>query len=188
MGFLDDLGRTFTDTGREIAQTTKNYADVTKLNAQIAGEEKALSSVYEKLGRAWYEAHKDDEEQEFAEYGAQLRVSLEKIEGWKQQINAIRGVQICPNCGKELPEAALFCSDCGTKLEKKAAPEPDPEDPTVCRCCGAKLPEGARFCTNCGTPVPVPEEPAEEAPCSCEKEEPCACEGETLAEEAAACV
>ncbi len=186
MGFLDDLGRTFTDTSREIAQTTKNYADVAKLNTQIAGEEKAMSGVYEKLGRAWYEAHKDDEEPEFAEYSAQLRTSLEKIEGWKGQINAIKGVQVCPSCGKVLPEAAAFCSECGTKLEKKPAPAPDPEDPTVCQSCGAKLPEAARFCTHCGTPVPVREEPAEE--CACEEEKPCCCECETPAEEAAACV
>ena len=193
MGFLDELGKTFTDTGKGIAQTTRNYADVTKLNGQIAAEEKNLNAVYARLGRAWFEAHGEEEAPEFDADAAEVKASLEKIAGWRAQINAIRGVQICPECGKELPEAALFCSACGTKLEKKAAPAPDPADPTVCQSCGAKLAENARFCTNCGAPVPEP--PAEpEKPCCCEGEEPCGCEEgapcgcETMAEEAEACV
>lgn len=33
---------------------------------------------------------------------------------------------ICPNCGKELADNALFCTGCGTRMEAKAAPAPAP--------------------------------------------------------------
>ena len=36
----------------------------------------------------------------------------------------------CPNCGAELPEEALFCSECGSKIElENAEPESPPGEP-----------------------------------------------------------
>ena len=51
----------------------------------------------------------------------------------------------CRNCGAELADGALFCSECGTKVELSKI--------RFCRECGAELSEGARFCGCCGTSV-----------------------------------
>src|SRR5690348_8121139 len=53
----------------------------------------------------------------------------------------------CSNCGKELPDDAKFCSECGTTVivqEKK---------PNYCANCFAELPEKAKFCLQCGKPA-----------------------------------
>ena len=50
---------------------------------------------------------------------------------------------ICPNCGKELPEVAKFCSSCGSPAEKRAH----------CAKCGKAIAPGQNFCSVCGTPV-----------------------------------
>jgi class 3 adenylate cyclase len=47
----------------------------------------------------------------------------------------------CPSCGRENPDGARFCIECGTSLVP------------ACPACGAELPDGARFCPSCGAAV-----------------------------------
>jgi Double zinc ribbon len=59
----------------------------------------------------------------------------------------------CSNCGKELPDDAKFCGDCGTTVvvqEKK---------PDCCANCFAELPEGVKFCLQCGKPAVIAQYP-----------------------------
>lgn len=49
----------------------------------------------------------------------------------------------CNKCGQELPDEAMFCFKCGSKVEKKQ----------FCIKCGKELPDGARFCMYCGSEV-----------------------------------
>lgn len=53
----------------------------------------------------------------------------------------------CPKCGASLPEDAVFCTNCGTKIEDHSAQN------DTCAKCGAPLENDAAFCTNCGAPV-----------------------------------
>ncbi len=46
---------------------------------------------------------------------------------------------ICCHCGENLPEGAVFCSNCGARCIKK-----------LCSACGAELKEGQLFCHVCG--------------------------------------
>jgi predicted amidophosphoribosyltransferase len=82
---------------------------------------------------------------------------------------------ICPNCHAELPEEALFCSECGLSINQRVCPKCGaPASPTadICQTCGAWLLEGkckfcyadlssndALFCPECGKPkdgIPCP--------------------------------
>ena len=54
------------------------------------------------------------------------------------------GGLVCSQCGKELPENAKFCLECGGK-----AIEPLTENETICSKCGKKVPK-AKFCLECG--------------------------------------
>lgn len=51
----------------------------------------------------------------------------------------------CSKCDAELDPGALFCSECGNKVEKKVK--------RFCRECGNELAEGAKFCSKCGIKV-----------------------------------
>lgn len=49
----------------------------------------------------------------------------------------------CQNCGRDLPESAKFCLECGVKVEQNL----------VCPSCGKILPPDAKFCLECGASV-----------------------------------
>ena len=68
---------------------------------------------------------------------------------------------LCVACGAKLKKDALYCSQCGTKIE---AEEPEvEEEPAAPACpeCGTELEENDKFCPHCGVKV-VEDEPAEE--------------------------
>ncbi len=76
---------------------------------------------------------------------------------------------ICPNCGNQTSEGAIFCDQCGTKLpvEEKAASPSAPADGTViCPACGAGNVPGEAFCEYCGSPLEAPTPAAAEEPAS----------------------
>ena len=49
----------------------------------------------------------------------------------------------CSKCNAEIDDSAIFCPECGSKIEKTA----------FCANCGAKLETGAVFCSNCGEKI-----------------------------------
>ena len=49
----------------------------------------------------------------------------------------------CPKCGFENQDDAVFCEECGHKLDEKL----------TCPSCGAELREGAKFCVKCGAKI-----------------------------------
>jgi len=59
---------------------------------------------------------------------------------------------VCQKCGSKLLEDSMFCSACGTPIEK-----PTPKAPKVmfCRKCGSKLLADSAFCTKCGTKIAI---------------------------------
>ncbi len=50
----------------------------------------------------------------------------------------------CPKCNSQIRVSALFCENCGYKLDNVSRP-------IFCENCGTKLDEDALFCENCGT-------------------------------------
>lgn len=52
-------------------------------------------------------------------------------------------MKYCENCGAELEDNQLYCTECGTKQEETS-------EGRYCEECGAPLEKGDTFCTNCG--------------------------------------
>jgi pSer/pThr/pTyr-binding forkhead associated (FHA) protein len=76
---------------------------------------------------------------------------------------------ICPNCGNQTGEGAVFCDQCGTRLPapEVAVPEPAPAPAAgsvICPACGAGNVPGEAFCDYCGSPLEAPVPTAEVVP------------------------
>lgn len=64
----------------------------------------------------------------------------------------------CKNCNTELQEGAVYCPECGAKVNNDV-----PSTPLKCRNCGADLTPGAKFCDQCGAATAQPaEQPIEQ--------------------------
>ncbi len=76
---------------------------------------------------------------------------------------------VCPNCGNQTSEGAVFCDQCGTRLPQPeaAVPEPAPAPAggsIICPACGAGNVPGEAFCDYCGSPLEAPVPTVEQVP------------------------
>lgn len=118
MSAWDDLKGSLFAAGRDVSQKAKEVSEVAKLKMDIHTKEDFVEKQYAALGRAYYEANKENVSEKDA---AQFRVigeAIEEIKRMNQQVLDIQGVIQCPNCGKKLPIGTSFCSDCGTKMNE----------------------------------------------------------------------
>ena len=148
MAFFDKISKTATEAGQKTIAKTIELADITKLSSMISEEEKTISDQYTQIGKLYRTLHPNDYEADFAGMIKAIAEAEEKINQYHSQIQSIKGVQRCENCGAEVPKGAAFCSACGS-----AMPEPQskmPEETVTCRFCGTELEKSARFCTSCG--------------------------------------
>ena len=90
-------------------------------------------------------------EEEFAGMVASIAESEEKIKSYRQQIQDIKGVVRCPQCGAEVQSGVAFCSSCGAPMPK--VQPVNTGDMVRCEGCGAMNKKGVRFCTSCGKPM-----------------------------------
>lgn len=116
MAFFEDLGKKLSATGQSAAQKTKELAEVTKLKSQVNDLNKSLNSYYQEIGKLYFEKTKDAPDAEFEGLYAQIAEAYEKLESTKAQIREIKGINICSNCGEEVPAGQKFCSKCGTEI------------------------------------------------------------------------
>ena len=146
MAFFETLGGKIINAGQSIAQSTKNFADVTKLNSAISDYEKQIVDLYTIVGKSYYERHKNDANAEEQQRIMAINTLFKQIDGLKQQIKDIEGIVKCPNCGADVPRDSLFCSSCGSKVVKETAAR-------HCSNCGMPLAADSMFCAHCGTKV-----------------------------------
>ncbi len=85
---------------------------------------------------------------------------------------------ICPNCGNQTSEGAIFCDQCGTRLPQPAPAVPEPPaaatpagpapipagGSVICPACGAGNVPGEAFCNYCGSPLEAPLPTIEQVP------------------------
>ncbi len=152
MSFFDQLSDKLAAAGQGTMDKAKNFSETTKLNSRISDLEKQISMIYNNIGRAYYEAHKADEQSEFKEFLTQVNQLFNEIGRCKEQIRQIKGTVLCPNCGTELASNVAFCNVCGTKIPQQAPPtaEMQQQTPTTCPNCHSPINPDSAFCPSCG--------------------------------------
>jgi len=126
MAFFDELKRNASDVANKAAKKTNDLTSLAKLNVAVKNLENRLDTVYEEIGRLFYNAERngDDYTSEIAALIMKADKFKTEIEATRKQINALRKIVVCEGCGNEISDEAAYCSFCGTKQVK---PEPEPE-------------------------------------------------------------
>lgn len=154
MAFFDDISKKISQVSQNAVGKTKDTADIFKLKNEISDEERKVVALYNEIGRLYASLHYEDFEPSFANLMTSLKESVAAIELRQSQIQSIKNLTTCSNCGAEMSRESMFCSACGAQKEVRVE-----VTPTAIRCasCGKPLENGSKFCTYCGTPVPVAE-------------------------------
>jgi len=152
MAFFDKVGETISSKTTMVANKAKEIAEVTSLNGQISTCEDIIQKTYVTLGKAYYEANKDNAEDEYAEQCIAIKDALAGVEKLKDQIRTIKGIKICTNCGGEIPNSNIYCPHCGKRAEEAVKQENTAatNEEKICPSCGSKVAFDAAFCPTCG--------------------------------------
>ena len=158
MGILDNVfesvGKTINDASQSVVNKSKEFSDISKLNSLINEEQRKIEGLYSLIGKKYFELHPDSTEEGIGEMVSSIKASLAQLDTYRENLQILKGVRVCPHCGAEIALNAMFCSSCGNKLEPIVV-----QNQSVCSNCGAQLAPGAKFCGNCSHPVGVPNQP-----------------------------
>lgn len=158
MAFFDKLGEKISSTSKDVAKKTKDLTEIAKINMQINSEEDKIKSKYLEVGKLYYQLYQDTPAEPFAELCNELTASINHIESSKRQILSIKGVEICANCGAEIPLDTSFCGSCGAKVQEEEPPQVvllEVVEITEKHCshCESVLAPDVAFCGSCGEKV-----------------------------------
>lgn len=133
-----------------------NRSEINRLTKAIAEEENNINYAFQRIGQTYFAAHRQDaEESQKANIQAVLD-AMQRASTYKDQINVLRGIAICPNCKAEVDINAAFCSCCGTRMPTQVPPAAPaaPAGAPICPNCGNVCAPGTRFCNQCGSKIP----------------------------------
>ena len=129
MAFFEELGKTLSDTGKEVATKAKALTETIQLKTQISVEKTKLEEAYAVIGKQFYEANKEPEEAYAKAYEA-VRASRERIAALEIELSQSEGTRICAECGAKVPKNTFYCGKCGASV-KEAAQKAETEDENV---------------------------------------------------------
>ena len=173
MAFFEQLGKTINEASDNLKRKTQNFSEVNSLEKQVNANQSVVQNMYVEIGRAYYEAHKDDAQNAYADQCRMITDALNQIAQLQDQIRIKKGIQLCPNCGAQLAPGSMFCAGCGAQVAQPAPQTPvqpagnaAPQAPV--QPAGNVVPQAptqptdqtpqmsnTRFCGQCGSQIPA---------------------------------
>lgn len=182
MAFFEQLGKKINDASDSLKQKTQTFTEVNSLEKQVNANQSVVQNMYTEIGRAYYEAHKNDAQNAYADQCRVITDALNQIAQLQDQIRMKKGIQLCPNCGAQLAPGSMFCAGCGAQVAQPA-PQPmqqpgntapqtpadnagvqasaqpagndAPQSPTQPADNPAPQMQNTRFCGQCGSQIPA---------------------------------
>lgn len=120
MAFFEELGKTLSDTGKEVATKAKALTETIQLKTQISAEKTKLEEAYSVIGKLFYEANNEPGEAYTKAYDA-VRASRERIAALEIELTQSEGTRICAECGAKVPKDSFYCGKCGAHVKEAAS-------------------------------------------------------------------
>jgi len=113
---FDKIKDGLVNAGKEMESIAKDVSAVAKIKMDIHNKEVFLEKQYALLGKAFYNAHKDEDVEEKNYFPSITEAEAELIR-LNEELLAAQGSVACPSCGSKQSADNGFCSDCGTALK-----------------------------------------------------------------------
>jgi ribosomal protein L40E len=119
MEWFENVKGTVKKTASIAYEKSSQIIEITKLNFQISDMEATVDKYFKELGMKVYEEYKNGSEinEESKVSCESIDAKYEEIEELKNQIAALKNVNICPECSFANPQDNNYCAKCGAKLE-----------------------------------------------------------------------
>ena len=113
---FDKLKDSIVSVGKDVEEFAKDASKVTKLKYDIHTKESFLEKQYALLGKAFYQAHKDEDVEEKA-YFPSIAEAEAELARLNEELLDAQGAVICSACGVKQSRENGFCTSCGAALK-----------------------------------------------------------------------
>lgn len=113
---FDKIKDTLVNAGKEVESMAKDVSAVAKIKMDIHNKEVFLEKQYALLGKAYYNAHKDEDVEEKNYFPSIVEAEAELVR-LNEELLSAQGAVACPSCGSKQNAENGFCSDCGAALK-----------------------------------------------------------------------
>ena len=118
MSIFDEVKRSISSTGKQVAKRTKEISDAVSIRSQINEEKENIAKLYATVGKKVFQnATEADEEKFFMEFTS-IRSSLERKRELEERLTGMDGCIYCSECGARIDKNSKFCNKCGTRVDK----------------------------------------------------------------------
>jgi len=150
MAIFSELGKKITQTTQSAVKSTKDMADIVKINSLITDEQKVLNNFFIQIGQRYYELYRDHNNDEFNQLCTSITECINRIADYKNSIQQIKGFHKCPICENDVLVSSTFCGTCGFDMRTLQNNE---NANKKCSSCYTDLSNDACFCAECGQRV-----------------------------------
>jgi uncharacterized paraquat-inducible protein A len=110
-----------------VAKKAEQTVEITKIKSQISTMQRNNQRDFKDIGKIVYEKYKKGEavDAEYIELCESISEREDSISKSKEEIAALKGLEVCPKCNFHMDEDAAYCPKCGEKVaeEKKTENE-----------------------------------------------------------------
>ena len=114
MAFWDDVQKTMGKTAQTGIKQTSKWLELGKLSMSLNAAKLELNELFEQIGEYVYVNKVTDlkNSQTIQELFHQVSLQKSKIRNIQMQINQVKQIRTCENCGVTLDEQAKYCPQC----------------------------------------------------------------------------
>ena len=127
--FFDALGKKLSQATHTAVDKTGVLVNSTRINAQIAGEQREMEKLYQKLGETVYLMARDGQivpEGEIKRLVDKIKTRSQAVKAYRKDLAGVKGQKICPGCGAFIDSRVVFCPKCGAEIPAEEQPAPKP--------------------------------------------------------------
>ena len=123
MAFFENLGKKISRVGEVTVDKTKKVTNIAIVNTKISEAERKIEKLYKDLGEAYCVNFGDNPANELKIIIDDINLKKSEIEELRKELDDIKGVKKCNNCGENIDSTAAFCPKCGAQIPVEEAKE-----------------------------------------------------------------
>ena len=119
MEWFEKVKGTVKKTADIAYEKSSQAVEITKINFKISEVESEIKKIYTELGMKTYKEYKNGSEisEELKTICNEIDKKIADVEIYKKQLEEIKEIKICKNCGEKNVCEANFCKKCGEKID-----------------------------------------------------------------------